>query len=312
MTTLHFLFFFVNNYSFYLSLPLIYSKEERGGLIIMDNKDKYIETQKVNHKIQNKKRGEILYYSIDQVADLLNENISNIKYYTNIFDDLLKIEIVDKDLHYTNNDVDKLEFLIKLKNRGMSPKEIQAYYNKLPLNDTEVQHLESNLLSVEELIDSVKEEQQIQFDNFKVQLINDIQNANSLYLQNITSTIIEAQNKSLNEFKQDLSKEIKEYLNSKFDNVNEININLHDKLIANTTEFMSEKIGSKNDELRINLQNDFNTFAQSSIPNNEGLIKEVKDFKRVMQDAYYTQYEIEMESANVGFWGKLLQLIKLK
>lgn len=278
----------------------------------MDNKDKYIETQKVNHKIQNKKRGEILYYSIDQVANLLNENISNIKYYTNIFDDLLKIEIVDKDLRYTNNDVDKLEFLIKLKNRGMSPKEIQDYYNKLPLNDTEVQHLESNLLSVEELIDSVKKEQQIQFDNFKVQLINDIQNANSLYLQNITSTIIEAQNKSLNEFKQDLSKEIKEYLNSKFDNVNEININLHDKLIANTTEFMSEKIGSKNDELRINLQNDFNTFAQSSIPNNEGLIKEVKDFKRVMQDAYYTQYEIEMESANVGFWGKLLQLIKLK
>ncbi len=278
----------------------------------MDNKDKYIETQKVNHKIQNKKRGEILYYSIDQVANLLNENISNIKYYTNIFDDLLKIEIVDKDLRYTNNDVDKLEVLIKLKNRGMSLKEIQDYCNKLPLNDTEVQHSESNLLSVEELIDSIKEEQQIQFDNFKVQLINDIQNANSLYLQNITSTIIEAQNKSLNEFKQDLSKEIKEYLNSKFDNVNEININLHDKLIANTTEFMSEKIRSKNDELRINLQNDFHTFAQSSITNNEDLIKEVKDFKRVMQNAYYTQYEIEMENANVGFWGKLLQLIKLK
>ena len=52
----------------------------------MDNKDKYIDTQKVDHKIQNKKRGEILYYSIDQIADLLNENIGNVKYYTNILE----------------------------------------------------------------------------------------------------------------------------------------------------------------------------------------------------------------------------------
>lgn len=274
----------------------------------MNNKDKYIDTQKVDYKIQNKKRGEILYYSIDQVADLLNENVGNIKYYTNIFDDLLKIEIVDKELRYANNDVDKLEFLIKLKNRGMSLKEIQDYYNKLPLNDAEVQHPESNLLSVKELIDSIKEEQQIQFNNFKIQLISDIQNANSLYLQNITSTIIAAQNKSLNEFKQDLSNELKEYINSKFDNVNVINVSLHDKLITNTTEFMSEK----NDELKLNLQNDFNTFSQSSLANNERLVKEVKDFKRVIQDAYYTQYQVEMDNANTGFLGKLFQAFKLK
>lgn len=279
----------------------------------MNSKDKYIDTQKVDYKIQNKKRGEILYYSIDQVADLLNESTGNIKYYTNIFDDLLKIEIVDKELRYTNNDVDKLEFLIKLKNRGMSLKEIQDYYNKLPLNDTELQHPESNLLSVEELIDSIKEEHQIQFNNFKIQLINDIQKCNSLYLENISSSIIKAQNKSLNEFKEDLFKEVKEYLDSKFDNVNTINISLHNKLIADTTEFVSEKINSKNDELKLNLQNDFNTFAQSSLTNNERLIKEVKDFKRVITDAYYTQYQVEMDNANsTGFWDKLFQAFKFK
>lgn len=278
----------------------------------MDNKDKYIDTQKIDYKIQNKKRGEILYYSINQVSDLLNENTSNIKYYTNIFDDLLKIEIVDKELRYTNNDVDKLEFLIKLKSKGMSLKEIQDYYNKLPLNDTEVQHPESNLLSVEELIDSIKQEQQIQFNNFKIQLINDIQNTNSLYLENIRSTIIEAQNKSLNEFKQDLSKEIKEHLNSKFDDVNKINTSLHDKLIASTTGFMSQKIDSKNDELKLNLQNDFDSFAQSSLTNNQHLIKEVKDFKRVITDAYYTQYQVEMDNANAGFLSKLIKIFNPK
>ncbi|MCT8975673.1 helix-turn-helix domain-containing protein [Clostridium sp. CX1] len=276
----------------------------------MDNKDKYIDTQKVSAKIENKKRGEILYYSIEQVANLLNENTSNIKYYTSIFDDLLKIAIVDKELRYTSNDVDKLEFLIKLKNKGMSLKEIQSYCNKLPLNGTEVQ--ESNLLSVEELIDLIKEEQQIQLNNFKVQLMNDMQNSNSLYLQNITTAIIEVQNKTLDEFKQNLSMEIKEYIDSKFDDFNEININSHDKLLAKITGFMSEKIDSKNDELKLNLQNDFNTFVQSSLTNSERLIKEVKDFKRVIQDAYFTQYQVEIDNANTGFLGKLLQMIKAK
>lgn len=211
-------------------------------------------------------------------------------------------------MRFTSNDVDKLEFLIRLKNRGMSLKEIQDYYNKLPLNDTEVQHSESNLLSVEELIDLIKKEHQIQFDNFKVQLVNDILNANTIYLQNISSTIIEAQVKSLNAFKQDLYKEIKECLNSKFDSTNEINLSLHNKLIANTTELISEKIDRKNDELELTLQNNFSSFAQSHLSNNELLIKEIKDFKRVINDAYYTQNQIEMNNANSGFFNKLLQL----
>ncbi|GFZ33001.1 hypothetical protein CSC2_35270 [Clostridium zeae] len=279
----------------------------------MDNKDKYIDSQKVDYRIQNKKRGEILYYSIDQVADLLKEDIGNIKYYTNIFDDLLKIEIVHKELRYTNNDVDKLELLIKLKNRGMTLKEIEDYYNKLPLDDTEVEYSESNLLSVEDLIKSIKKEQQIQLDNFKTEFIKDIQNANSLILQNITSSIIEAQSKSLNEFKQTLQTELEEYLDSKFDNFNEINSGLHDKLLTNISEVISEKIHLKNNELKLHLQSNFDKFSTSSLDGNESLIKEVKDFKRVMQDAYYTQYEIEMSTNNeTGFLGKLLQAMKTK
>ena len=94
----------------------------------MNNKDKYINAQKLDYKIQSKERGEILYYSIEQVAALLNENIDSTKYYTNIFYDLLRIEIVDKELRFTNNDVDKLESLIKFKNKGMSNKEIEEYF----------------------------------------------------------------------------------------------------------------------------------------------------------------------------------------
>jgi len=276
----------------------------------MDTKNKHMEdTQNINFKIKNKKRGEILYYSIDQVADLLNENINNIRYYTNIFDDLLKIEIVDKDLRYSNNDVDKLDFLITLKNKGMSLKEIKSYYNKLPLESTEIEPYESNLLSVKELIDSIKEEQQIQFDNFKVQLITDIKNANSLYLQDLSSAIIETQNKVLDEFKQDLSKKIEEYIGSKFDNVNK---NLHNKAFDETTKYISEKIDSKSNELKVNLQNNFNAFTKAAAADSELLTKEVKDFKKVIMNAYSVQYQVEMDSANTSFWNKLLKRFSYK
>lgn len=276
----------------------------------MDNRDKYIDTQTSNDKILNKRRGQILYYSIEQVANLLNEEISNIKYYTNIFDGLLKIEIVDKELRYTNADVDKLELLIKLKNRGMSLKEIEDYCNKLPLNDNEVQPIDSNLLSVEELINSIKEEQQNQLDNFRVQLMNDIQKSNSLYLKNVTATIIDTQNKNLTEFKEGLIKELKEYLNYKFYDVNESNIDLHDKLLTNTTEFMSEKLDNKYKELKTNIQKDFDTFTQSSLAINERFIKEFRDFKKVIHNAYFTQSEVEKDNATTSFWGKLIQVIK--
>lgn len=278
----------------------------------MDDKSIYIDTQKVDYKIQNKERGEILYYSINQISNLLNENIDNIKYYTNIFYDLLQIEIIDKELCYTNNDVDKLESLIKLKNKGMSIKEIQDYYKKLPLNDTEIHQSKNNLLSVEELIDSIKAEQQFQLDNLKIQLINEIQNSNSLYLQNITSTIIEAQNKKLNEFKQDLYKEMKEYLNSKFDSFNDININLHDNFINNTNELISKKIDSENKELPINLENYFNIFSERSLDNDKHLKQEIKDLKGVILNAYSIQSEVEMDIAKIGLKDRLFQIVKNK
>lgn len=271
----------------------------------MNNKDKYINAQKLDYKIQSKERGEILYYSIEQVAALLNESIDNIKYYTNIFYDLLRIEIVDKELHFTNNDVDKLESLIKFKNKGMSNKEIEEYFSKLPLNDGDAKNKENNLLSVEELIDSIKIEQELYFKDFKTQLLNDIQASNLLYLQNITYTFIEAQNKNIIEIKKDLSKEIKQYIDLKIPNINEVNISLHEKLIENTNKIISEKLDNKNEEIRLSLQNDFNNFVKLSSNNEEALIKEVKDFKAVIKNAYYIESEVSEDNSKISFWKKL-------
>ena len=276
----------------------------------MDNENRYIEKQKVNYKIQSKERGEILYYSINQVADLLQENIDNIKYYTNIFYDLLPIEIIDKELRYTCNDVDKLESLIKFKNKGMSIKEIKDYFNKLPLNVPEVYKEKSNLLSVEELMRSIKEENQLQLNNFKTELLSEIQTSNSLLLQNITSIIIETQNKNFNKLKENLSIEIKEYLDSKFDSIKEVNINLHNELIDSSNKLISEKFNSMDADLSIDLATNFSTFTEKSLTNDKDLIKEIKEIKSVMLNASYIQSELEMDNNKIGIGNKLLQIIK--
>lgn len=264
----------------------------------MDVKDKFIEDGK--NLIQNKIRGEISYFSINQVADLLNEDVNNIKYYTNIFDDMLKIEIVNKELQYKNEDINKLEFLIKLKNKNMTLKEIQEYYNKISLNEDELKSKTSNLLSVEELINTVIKAEEEHFSKLRKEFIEDIKSINSEYLKAVTTSLIETQTKNLNDFKSTLSNEIKEYIN---ENSLEFNTNL----INRTDELISNKINEKNEELSITLHKDFEKFSSQALTNNETLIKEVQSFKRVINDAYYVHSEID-KTTSEGFLGKLFAL----
>ncbi len=50
----------------------------------MDSNNKYMTINEADI-IKNKKRGDILYYSINQVANLLGQEDSTIRYYTNVF-----------------------------------------------------------------------------------------------------------------------------------------------------------------------------------------------------------------------------------
>ena len=69
----------------------------------MENKTQYISIQNNDTvTLQEKKRSGILSYSINQVAALLGESDSKIRYYTNIFDNLLKIQVSNKELIYTD------------------------------------------------------------------------------------------------------------------------------------------------------------------------------------------------------------------
>jgi len=149
----------------------------------MDSEDKYMAIQE-GTILNSRKRGDILYYSISQVAALLDAEDSSIRYYTNVFDNILKIEISNKELRYTNKDVDKLEFLINLKNKGMTIKEVQKYCEELPLNIEDLVEIkENNSISVKEIITTIADLETKEIDDLKIYLTNKFDESNELFVQ---------------------------------------------------------------------------------------------------------------------------------
>ena len=270
--------------------------------------------------VTNKKRGDILSYSVSQVAALLGQEDSNILLFTNIFDNILKIEISDKELTYTNRDIDKLEFLINLKNKGLTTKEIQKYFESLPLDIEDIigakdhssisgneqfdnlkEYLinkidENNKLVVERIIKSENE----QFDNLKGYLTNKIDENNELIIEKIIKSVTEEQNKQLKLFKDDILNEIKEFINSKFDIESKANEVLYNKVSTKVDDLAAEKLSLEDN---INLQMD--KFTELSISRDKNLIDEIKKYANIMDQAYHIQNEMDTSKEKTGFLSRI-------
>lgn len=270
--------------------------------------------------VTNKKRGDILSYSVSQVAALLGQEDSNILLFTNIFDNILKIEISDKELTYTNRDIDKLEFLINLKNKGLTTKEIQKYFESLPLDIEDIigtkdhssisgneqfdnlkEYLinkidENNKLVVEKIIKSENE----QFDNLKGYLTNKIDENNELIVEKIIKSVTEEQNRQLKLFKDDILNEIKEFINSKFDIESKANEVLYNKISTKVDDLASEKLSLEDN---INLQMD--KFTELSISRDKNLIDEIKKYANIMDQAYHIQNEMDTTKEKTGFLSRI-------
>lgn len=207
----------------------------------MDYINKYVDVEKDNTiKISDNERGEISYFSIDQVADLLKEDNSKIRYYTNIFNGILQIEIEDKRLKYKNSDINKLEFLINLKNKGMTVKQIEQYCKETSLSDEEIKEInEKNILTIDDLINHIVQAENENFNKLKEEVSEEIgketlkansdikillenkhnefmeklEKRNDEYLKEIKEAIISEQKKCIDDFKNELKDGIRQINN---------------------------------------------------------------------------------------------------
>lgn len=108
-------------------------------------------------------RGSVLYYSTSQVAQILNIPDSTVRYYTKVFDDILHIEISNKQRRYKNSDIEKLKFIVQLKEEGLTIKQIGEYCSEVSFQEGKgVQIKESNPLSIQTLAKTLMDHQEKQ------------------------------------------------------------------------------------------------------------------------------------------------------
>ncbi|MEX0084145.1 helix-turn-helix domain-containing protein [Clostridium butyricum] len=182
-------------------------------------------------------RGKALYYSTSQVANILNQSDSKIRYYTNVFDEILNIEISNKQRRYTEADIDKMRFLIELKDEGMTIKQIQEYCQQVDFeNSKEIQIKENNPLSIQSLAKALLEEQ----SKLMLEMKNELIKCHMDMIEDLNNRLDIRDDR----LKEDISITVDNVLSDKLDNFNS-NINSKFESIEkelSATKQMNEKI----------------------------------------------------------------------
>lgn len=180
----------------------------------MDN-FKDIEFEDVDNETKDKQiRGTALYYNTSQVASILNIPDSTVRYYTKVFDDILKVEIINKQRKYKQSDIDKLKFICELKDEGMSIKQIQEYCSEVSFEEGKgVQIKESNPLSIQTLAKALMEHQEEQIQAMEERIVNRLEE----YMINQSEANIGA----IEKIKEELSITVDDAVSEKIEEIKE-------------------------------------------------------------------------------------------
>jgi DNA-binding transcriptional MerR regulator len=211
-------------------------------------------------------RGKALYFGTSQVSEVLGIPDSKVRYYTNVFDDILHIEISNKQRRYTQADIDKLKFIIELKEDGMTLKQIQEYCQEVDFQDSkEIQIKENNPLGIQAIAKALLEQQAI--------LINEMK-------QDIIDTVISEINKSLN---------------SQNNQFNEMKDSLSKEVAITVEDTVDKQMKKSSKEIKDQIQNNLVDVGNKIIEEN----------KRMTNDFKYITLEELKSQQQIGFFEKL-------
>lgn len=183
----------------------------------MDN-IKDVDFEDVNNETSEERiiRGSALYYNTSQVASILNIPDSTVRYYSKIFDNLLDIEVINKQRKYKQSDIDKLKFIVELKDEGMSLKQIEQYCSQTSFEDGSIQVKESNPLSIQALAKAIMDHQETQIMAMEDRIIKRLE-------ENVQSQIA-MNERALESIREEVATTVDEVISEKLSDFNEANI----------------------------------------------------------------------------------------
>ena len=121
------------------------------------------------HKI---KGTDNIRYTAVQVSDILGIPVSRVRYYMQVFEDLLDLEYVNNMKRLTYSSLEKLKYIIKLKDEDkMTVKQIAEYCESHDIFSEDYLNTPNNPLAVEVFVEKITLEMQSQLEEFKNELI---------------------------------------------------------------------------------------------------------------------------------------------
>lgn len=247
-------------------------------------------------------RGKRLYYSTSQVANLLEIPDSKVRYYTSAFDDILKIEVSNKQRKYTDEDINKLRFILELKDEGMTVKQIHEYCEQVDFeSENGIQIKESNPLSIQALAKALMEEQTKQMQELKIEQQKQLQQFKEELKSEIIQEVVGNNEVLVEQVSLSIDALVEEKLGQTQDQIKDLQQQhqetLKDYVAITIDEKLSEKISDQSEEIKSYMD----TKEQESLKKDNEMIEM---FKQHMEERK-KESESKDQEKNKGFWGRL-------
>lgn len=194
-------------------------------------------------------RGGILYYSTSQVAQMLHETPSKIRYYSDFFSDILEIETVNKQRQYTKDNIDKLRYILDLKNDGITLKQIKQFCEEVDFDKNKPIVKETNPLGVQAIAKALMEEQSKQImqmkEELKTELAETMKHEVLEKLETFLTNQKEFQMTGFEVLKEDIEKRVNNSVSEKLNGVNDTIKNELNNAVADIKEYLEVQYVSR-------------------------------------------------------------------
>ncbi|WP_297993886.1 MerR family transcriptional regulator [uncultured Clostridium sp.] len=135
-------------------------------------------------------------YSATQVGEMFDLPVSTVRHYMTAFSEILGLEYNNKMRKFTKASLNKFEFILKLREDGLTIQQIKAYCEKNDIFNEEVLIPNNKPLALDLFTESIKLEIQAQLEMFRSNIQRDIRNELKL--------MVEAQYKVNEDLKQEI------------------------------------------------------------------------------------------------------------
>lgn len=169
----------------------------------MENEDKnnIIDIEFTEDKSVKFIKGKPLYYKTNDVAELLEENPSTIRFWAECFKDFLNIELSGRNRKFKEVDIEKLRYIKKLlREDNLTINQVKQYCSEEDMSIIESKMKQSEPIMIQSIASAITMEVATYMDEFKESLGKQV-------LQEIQDGLIQQQN-SLESFQSDLKEHI--------------------------------------------------------------------------------------------------------